>query len=416
MRYLKLSFILLNLIVSSAHAQLVGNSLDAQSGTLPKGRFMIGYNGMGLKLNSQFNDQGQYRNFYANNSLDFKVQNLINEEKNNKQLVEALFQSYGLKSTDEIGEYRFNVDGVIKANVFTVGYGITDSIGLFVTVPYLKWNARIESYFRSSEKFKSMLNELVKEDQIQTASDLNKGTQEGLNYALDKNGMSEKNLTSEGQNIGDIQVNLKISQFKFSRADASLDPFLVLPTASQISRTDVIPLATGERRLGLGVGSNLVYYNNDILRSGFQTSYKYLFKSKNRVRSPLSSSSEVQDINFDVDDGAQLKNGSEFNIHVNQSITFHKAMTYSAGLDYVKKFRTEFSGTQLSPNAYDILSEQSERSLFTAHLGLNYNSIDSFLRSQFPIPLQLGLNFQFPLAGANTFAEPALTTQIYTFF
>lgn len=416
MRSFKILVILSGFLASSSYAQLVGNSLDAQSGTLPQGRFMIGYNGMGLKLNSQFNEQGQYRNFYANNSLQFKVQNLINEEKNNKQLVEALFQSYGLSSADEIGEFRFNVDGVIKANVFTVGYGITDTVGLFVTVPYLKWNARIESYFRASNKFKSMLTELVNEDQIQTASDLNKGTYDGLRYALDQNGLNEKNLSAQGQDIGDIQVNLKISQFKFARSDVSLDPFLVLPTASQISKTDIIPLATGERRWGLGFGSNMVYYNNDILRSGFQTSYKYLFNAKNRVRSPLSSTSDVQDINFDVDDNAQLKNGSEFNVHINQSITFYKSMTYSAGLDYVKKFRTEFSGTELSPSSYDILSEQSERSLFTAHLGLNYNSIDSFLRSQFPIPLQLGLNFQFPLAGSNTFAEPALTTQIYTFF
>ncbi len=393
----------------------MGSYLDVQTKTLPSGRIMFGYNQLNQKIKNEFNSNGEYSNFSQNRSLQLKANTLIKNDPVRAPVLSGLLQSYGIKSNDDIGTYNLFLQGDLKADIFILGYGLTDRVGVFLTLPYLSWKTKMSSNFTKSEKYKNLLGALSDEGQLKATSDFNRGTEDGINYALNQNGLGPHSLESDDSSIGDIQLNLKWISLIDSHWTSSFDPFIVLPTSNEIDESKIVPLSAGDRRWALGF-NHMLSYTQGPWETGFSYGLKYPLPATTKSRPVITGNTVSSDDSFKVDHQIKLTGGETWYLHLNQSILLKDTLKFSLGSDFQKKQATFYRGDVFSSDEYRLMTNLSERQLLTGYMGFSYNTIDLFLKNKFMIPMQIALAMQWPLVGENTFSDSTLTSQIYFYF
>ncbi len=399
----------------AANAQLVPNYISVQARSLPQGRWLVGYNQFKTPVGSNFDSYGKYDAFSEQKKMHLKAQTLIQDDPLRGPALEGLLSSYNVQSSTVLGTYDIYLKGDIAADIFTIGYGISDTLGIYITAPYLKWDMQTAFVFKKSEKMIQLLNQLKQDGQAQAAVDLETGVSAGVVNALQKNGLSSESLNSKSQALGDIQINLKWAKDCQEDLCTSIDPFIILPTANKMNSNTILPIKSGDRRWAVGLGSSSLWSFSK-MSSGLSFNIQYPLPGKTEARPPLNTLSTQQSSLFTYDDNVSVKNGLKLNLHADQSLILYKTISFNLGLDYQKKWATEYSGDLLSSDDYAKISDESEQELTTFIAGLSLNSLDLFLKNKFVIPMQVGLSGQWPLAGINTSADFSVAGNIYFFF
>jgi hypothetical protein len=215
--------------------------------------------------------------------------------------------------------------------------------------------------------------------------------------------------------FGDVQVMLMkvIPPETGKTLKQSLQPILVLPTASDRDIRDLYGLKAGDQRWGIG----MKYAVEESLPYRFQLNFgvgaTYLFSSTQSRRLPKNSQDELNEL-YDPD--ASVSGGTRLQSQIQIRYPFPRWVGLNLGMVWQKQFQETLSGTLYAPEAYSMGSGRTSSSLISSYASLDLNSIQSFLEGHFLLPAVAEIGVGLPLAGINAISEPVLQLQGTMFF
>lgn len=407
--------LLLLLLAPAASAQLLSNFVREQVGTLPRGRFLVSMVQVTASIDRNFGDDGARRPLSSNFDQQVSFQKITAEEPVRGSQLAGLFLSNGLALGDPAGSIRGSLLGSVKAKVPVIGYGLTDDIGLYVSVPILEFRIQSQYRFESSAQTRRFLADLRADEQGSVAREFEVALGTSLENKLYKTGYDwDANLNRTY--LGDVQVML-MRVFDTGSLGAPekmvVHPLLVLPTASDQSLRDLYGLKAGDRRFGMG------------LKYGYQRSFGRGFQVNAAAQGiallPVTQSQRLpkdadDDLREFVDSSTRISGGARFQAQSQLRYEFPRWVALNFGLTWQRRLAETYGGNAYAPAVYELASGRSGQELFSTYASLDLNSIPSFLEGGFLIPVIAEVGVGLPLKGRNAIAEPVVQLQGSLFF
>ena len=397
----------------SAQAQVLSSFVREQVGSLPKGRFLVSYVSLSSSIDSMYGRDGETKSLSSNLSQNVTFQKITEQEPVRGNQLAGLFLSNGVNLADSAGTLSGAITGVVNGKIPVVGYGISDDVGVYVSVPVLNFRVQARYQFDPSQSTQALLSQLQASDQASVAAEMSAALNTSLESKLYQAGLYwDPNLNRNY--IGDTQVILmKVYPVNSSGMKQSLQPSLILPTAGDQDIHDLYGLKAGDRRLGLG----LKYAQERPLPAGFQLNWSlsgtFLFSNQQARRLPKDPSDEV---NENLDESVSVSGGSRFQSQLQLRYPFPRWVGLNLGMSYQKRFQETLEGSRYAPESYALASSRSANSLFSTYASLDLNSIQSFLDGNFLFPALAEIGVGLPLFGTNAIAEPVFELQGTMFF
>ncbi len=405
------SFALLFLLMSEAHAQMMSAFVREQTGTLPRGRFMISMVSVQSSIDSMYSSSGSSKTLSSNFNQNVSFQKIVDEESIRGAQLSGLFLSNGMKLSDSVGDLQGSMTGTVKGKVPVIGYGITDDLGVFLSLPVIEFNIKASYQFQQSALANQFLDQLKGTEQNSVAREFETALNTSLENKLYRN-QYDWNSTLNKTYIGDLQINvLKVlnSQVDFK---SQVQPFLILPTATDQDLRDLYGLKAGDHRFGLGV-KYAVQKNLDSFQFNPSISGTHLFPVQEGRRLPKDS---LDDLNEYLDESVFVAGGDRVQSQFQVRYQFPRWLALNVGVNWQQKWNESFSGSKYQEASYRMAEEKTGSSLFSSYASLDLNSIPSFLDGNFLFPAIAEIGVGLPLAGKNAIAEPVIQLQGTMFF
>jgi len=407
-------FIFLLSFSTVAEGQVLSAFVREQVGSLPQGRFMISYVSLSSSIDSMYGRDGESKTLSSNFNQNVTFQKITQEEPVRGNQLAGLFLSNGVSLADSAGSLSGAITGNVTGKIPVIGYGITDDLGLYVSVPVLNFKVQARYRFDPSGTTAGLLSQLQASDQASVAAEVNAALNTSLESKLYQAGLKwDPNLNRDY--IGDAQVIL-MKVLKTEATDPvkqSIQPMMVLPTASDHDIHDLYGLKAGDRRWGLGVKYALQRPLPANLQLNFGLSGTYLFANTQARRLPKDQSDEL---NEDLDPSVSVSGGTKLQSQVQLRYPFPRWVGLNVGMVYQKRWAESLNGNLFQPEQYALASARSSYDLLSSYASIDINSIQSFLEGNFVFPALAELGVGLPLRGQNAIAEPVFELQGTMFF
>lgn len=386
-----------------------------QTATLPRGRFMVSMVQVNTSIDRSYDWAGNKSALSDNFGQSVDFQRIVNEEPARGAQLSGLFAANGLSLQDSAASVSGTLSGTVDAKVPVIGYGLTDHVGLYLTIPIIQFRIQSTYQVQTSAQTQSFLESLVAQDQKSVAREFEMAMQTSLENKLHRSGLTwDPNLNRTY--LGDLQLMVMRvwtpSELSPGRS-VTLQALAVLPTATGQDMTDLYGLRAGERRWGLGV------------RSGFQqdlggrwmwnsgASATALMPTVRAKRFALNPSEALRD---GLDPTAEVSGGARFQAQTQLRYQFPRWLGLNLGLQWQQRLQESYTGSAFSADVYARGSRESGEQLWSSYASLDLNSIQSFLDGDFMLPAVAELGVGIPFSGRNAIAEPVIQLQGSLFF
>jgi hypothetical protein len=401
------------LLIPEAGAQILSSYVREQVGTLPRGRFMVSFVSVNASIDTMFGPGGEQTSLSSNFNQSISFQRITSEDPVRGNQLAGLFLANGVNLSDQAGTMTGSIQGTVNGKIPVLGYGITDDIGVFVSVPVLTFNIRAGYEFQESASTQAFLGRLNANDQVSVAAEMTAALNTSLESKLYNADLAwDPNLNRSY--LGDVQINvMKVFEGRKGGLRQAIQPGLVLPTATDQDIHDLYGLRAGERRWGI----SFKYALEQPLPARFQAnlgiSGTYLFDTVRARRIPLNADDQMNEL---VEQDARVSGGSRLQTQAQLRYSFPRWISLNAGMIHQKRFQETITGSTYSGSQYAIASDRTSSDLLSSYFSLDLNSIQSFLEGGFLFPAVAELGVGIPLSGRNAIAEPVIQLQGSMFF
>jgi hypothetical protein len=411
-----LSMALLILGAAPVQAQMLSTFVREQVGTLPQGRFLISFVQVMTSIDQNFDRNGVKSPLSSNFNQDVNFQRIVSEEPIRGNQLAGLFKANGISLEDSAGQVNGSLLGTVDAKVPVIGYGISDSVGLYLTIPLIRFQLQSQYQFQSSPVTEQFLKTLRSEDQNSVAREFDLALNTSLENKLHRAGYGwDPNLNRTY--LGDLQLML-MKVWNTSGLNAAQDSFLLqtsftLPTATDQNIQDLYGLRAGEGRFGFGLKAGYQRMLSSRLQWNAAAQGQVLMPTVQAQRLP---SSDTDELNESLDKNTQISGGARLQAQTQLRYQFPKWIGVNVGLNWQQRLRETYAGTALAPSFYERGSAQSGELLWATYASVDLNSIQSFLDGGFMFPGIAELGVGLPIQGRNAIAEPVVQLQGSLFF
>ena len=424
-----------------AHAE------DARVLPAGRSRFSATY-GRTNSISDAFNSSGQRETIlsrYGADRLDLSSENLKTLDSRVKELITAL-NGMGHYNAAQRGNHYYGLTkdpsdpllgdalslGTITASgeaersmaVFSYQHGLTDQLSVGFMIPIVHNKVTVHSNFGGDRTVDDVYkivqsNDVTFQDHQRALDLLRTINTETLQQILEARGY-ERFENYEGGGLGDVVVGGRFNYLNRRMGSGewvnSFQSFLTLPTGTTRPPSALTRLGTGSGTVDLGTAHIMNYspVRFFTLSNGLYYTYRFANHSPTRVRSdpsdilPDASSEEL----------LSQKLANKYWTNLGAKFRLLDFLSFETSYEWFWKGRDQYQGSRTDRD-YTYLSETSDSSPSyseTLQMGVSLSSIPAFLRSEFPAPADISVNFYLPCRGKNAIITPYGTAELALYF
>lgn len=394
-----LTFMALGLLVSS-------NGYGASYDTLPKHvNTLVVKHVMTSNIESEYNAQGQV------DTLDLKEEFTSSRLEDISSVIKSYFEELKAISPEaysnfSLGEFSADVEANVSAQGFGYGFGITDRLTVYASVPlyHIKTDikfkqskesnlAAVQATIRNA-KPDSAIGKFVKDLTMQLPD-----TNAELLQSLVTNYYGYKPIgTWEKDALGDTEVGFIYRLTDFSDKGMAVSAGAVLPTGEADDPDSLQDVSTGDGQYdAFAEASAGISFLDNTFQFDLKGRYTYQFASKKEVR-------WIEDIDLPL---AQTK--QTVNQKLGDKIEASFTVTYNP--TYWMNLNSSYIASNTGPTTYtDVkdakikraLEHNTEASSNWIKVGIGFSTIEAYKRKKFDMPFDIGLSAQRLLNAKNS--------------
>ena len=413
---LALVIALLLTICSAFATGLINRYQYLSTDVMPRGVWTFGIN-KGQSLiggNGSFSNGGQKISNEQYFSKDISYSNLLDEIKDplEQDLARSAFQVYGLGENEFAGTVKNDVDVAQKSDAYILGRGFGEKSSLFIIFPIVTVQTSFDSRFQHSPSLLALTNQLRSEGQYNQAQEILDKSQNALRKRLDENGY-KSSYPKEFTTLANVHLSHRYAAYKSSKAGLSADSTLVVPAGKKFDEDEFLYYKIREDQFSFRQGLTANYR----LTPGFSflgSSYyhkRFAFRQGRRI--PKNSASPLSS---DIDKNTRVQYGDTFGGSLQLNYALSDAYIFYLGQSAEAKLPDSISGSKYESRRYNYMEQDTAQQLGLGYIGVAMNTIQSFIANQFPIPIDLNLQYSISNYGRNVFNNQAVTMNLMVFY
>ena len=328
-----------------------------------------------------------------------------------------------LLSTNLYSDFKVNARVMVPA----YEYGITSRLTVGIRVPIV--TKKISHDFSSDPINNAVATTKALGDLVNSNAAVKEGLEKVEAVSLDSASMIRSAFTAKGYEgprdfestrVGDIEMGAKYQHLKNENWKGAFTLGMRLGTGATESLTNPFDSGTGTGAYALGLVADHSYQINHRLEVGAMAKGSYSFKDTRQRAVPvneadslpslLAADGQVQDVTRQI--------GFKFNSQLWAAYSFFGDQLEAWGAwDVQSKAQDSFQGANPGGKLrYDLLGQDTESSIQSASFGLEYSTIPLFRKKKFPVPLQVGAFYSFPVTGKNETIGPYTRMDLKLYF
>lgn len=392
--YLSVFTLLFSLNIANAHYY----------DTLPKGVRLFAYRLVQTeKIKSSFDDSGKKSSFQFNIDANTDTLSGVNDT------LDLIFSTIAKNSggSYSLGSYQISGESQVKVQGTGFGYGITNKITAFVSIPHYQAQTNISFKRTKAGNENSVADKINSNNQsdsstalaqiVSAAGTINGGTTLGeITQGILVNGLGYKPVGNwTGQGLGDMELGALYRLHKSSNYGLATGAGIVVPTG----RTDDPDIL---QDTGFGDGQFDIYAEfgggRHLRRNWFlnaSTRYTYQMAGKREFRIPYGSgliTSRKEDIRFKLGNELKFTADTEYSINDWVSLMF--------GYELTMQEKSRFYSSDAGANSY--MAENTDKTQHQFFASAELSSITPFLKKKFLLPAKIQFTYRSTIAGRNT--------------
>lgn len=374
--------------------------------TLPKGVRLFGYRFVRTgTINEAFNQNGDTANFGFNIDANSETLGGVNGA------LDAIFNQINDNQGGNLsfGAYQVDGDSTVQVNGIGFGYGITNKLTSFVSIP--RFSAEVNVRFKQNKKSNgSQVSDDISQNTNDDVAGIISSAVEYGTYLLN-NGSTVGEITQgilvnelgyeavgawSGTGLGDMELGALYRVYKDSQKGFAVGGGIVLPTG----RTDDPDIL---QDTGFGDGQFDLYAEagggHHLHRKWFLNAfarYTYQLPGEREFRLPYVSGGLT---GSDRKKNTRFKLGNRFTFHTDTEYVFSDWLSIIAGYEVAITGKSKFYSDD--SNANRILAENTDTISHEFIFTTEVSSITSFLKKQFLLPAKINFTYRPTLGGQN---------------
>ncbi len=398
---------------------LIAPEALGQVAVLPRGVGLIqySYRNMGAQVDF-FNGDGKLENYSNANDQKIGLKSIMDKTSIGKSMG-ALGNNSALNELN-VADIDISVEGNVNANVFAIGYGITDFLTAYIGIPYI--TAEVESTIAVKVnpellELKSSVSQFLPGNLGEKFNNYKMITPERVREQLAKEGYTLNDKWSHS-GVGDIQMGFKSAFNQRLMRSVLFNMGMGLdyrhPTG-YVEDPNILNDSTlseggegGYAGLTTSIQPGFVFARQFYL--GADLGYRMNFSTTLDKRVPVAEEALPEQNRLTQVD---IDPGSTKIARLNSKYMIDK---FFAGyyLGYTGHERDDMSGP-IAGN-YDFLEAKTERWQVYQGMQLGMQTVKAYESKQFPIPLELTLGYHFTSSGINANNDSYYSLTMTTFF
>ncbi len=414
---IRISFLVLGLLLFSSvsEAALLPNVGGDRASTLPQHRSMATWIRLWSSIDSRYTTGGKTEPVSSNFSQNIKWKTIVSEAGiRRQQLGGLLSSSSAIRNLDDsAGSYSANFAGDLKADVFVLGHGITDTIGAFLVVPVIKFHAEARVAYQASDSARGLVSSFHERGEHTAGNTFAQALNNGFETRLAELGYRFEPVT-DVSSIGDCRLEIPIVPDVVQRSKGwkhGARASVLIPTGKRADPNDLYQFKTGDGRWGAGGRLISSYYWKRFTVS-VTGGALVPFATQQVRRIPKHE----DDLLPEETETVRVSQGLEYDASIIPRFSVSRVVTFQAGLQHQRRLKTQYRGQRFTTERYSVLDRESGEMLNSMQFAIELNSIQPFLEGKFVMPGQVLAGFGLPISGQNTLAEPVFSVQTSLFF
>ena len=372
-----------------------------------KGQSLIGGNG-------SFSSGGQKISNEQYFSKDITYSNLLDEIKDplEQDLARSAFQVYGQQENEYAGTVVNDVDVSQKSEAYILGRGFGEKSSLFIIFPIVTINTRFNSSFEHGPSLLKLTDQLKSEGQYNQAQEILDKSQDALRKRLDENGY-RSSYPKEFTTLANIHLNHRYAALKTSKVRLSADSTLVVPAGKKFDEDDFLYYKIREDQFSFRqnlTGNFLLSPRFSLLGASY---YHKRFPFEQGRRIPKNSASPLSS---DIDGSTRIRYGDTFGGSIQLNFAPTDAYLFYLGQSAEAKLKDSVTGSKYESRRYSYMEQDTAQQLGLGYVGIAMNTVQSFIANQFPVPIDVNLQYSISNFGQNTFNNQAITMNLMVFY
>ena len=392
-------------IFSIALALSVGNVLAASYDTLPKGVRIGGFRHVLTDgINSDYGSSTTESKYALKESLDAKNLETINEATKEyfKQLKSI---NSGAYENFTFGEYSADAEGKVSVNGFGLGWGITNKLTAYFSVPIYSANVKLNISRTKGNNHQQTINQINQGGSLTAEQKIVRDitaqlpdAKEELLQSIIVNYYQYKPIGNwEAQGLGDTEVGAIYRLTEGQDYGAAIAGGVILPTG-RVDDPDIL------QDISFGDGQADVFAETFLGKSFFKGKldldlnlrYTYQIQSEKRLRVPDS-----YDFPLSRETGTfNEKLGNKVNLSFGPTYHFTNWASLSTTYGYERQGISEYESVHTEANK--ILAMDSDNESHNIRVAASFSTVTLYQLQKFVMPLSLSLRAQTKVAGRNT--------------
>jgi hypothetical protein len=303
--------------------------------------------------------------------------------------------------------------------VLSYQYGLTDRLTVGFGVPIIKMQVSGDAQVTGTNTAGFIGNFVTNmngnssnqlKDGLKLLANANKATLQSVLESRDYSG-----ATSWNQNgVGDVVLG---GRYNYLKSDnhlwlSSAQFGASAPTGALKDPSQPLAVDFGQGAWDLTVSNIFNYIPTNWLTLSNTLSYGHHLKSSRQLRvedSPgefLPNAADQQEVSMQL--------GDQYEANFGMDLKLTKSVTFSTSYDWAWKANDVYSGSR--DIDYSYLSDDSNTYQKTVQAGVSVSTIPAFMKSEFPVPVDIAFNVYIPTGGRNVPITPYGTAELALYF
>ena len=384
---------------------------------LPLGVRNLRYNYLMGGANNKFNSEGAVVGVGNVMNVDVTYQQFVDGQDTavERGILEGYLQRHGKDMASVAGATTGVVSVAVDAQVPILAWGITPQWTAAVVIPVVRVRTRVDTGFVAGASLQQLADQLVNEGREFKAEEVRDKTNGAIEDKNDKYGYETitQALPREETSLGDIRLINKIQVAKKAKYALTLMQELALPTGRVADLQRAVDVPTGDGQFDLGVGAIAEYYPRSWVTLWGRLSYTWQIADRVARRVPENGNSSLSP---DIDAQVSRDLGDSVYLSAGAVAGLYGGIKFKTQYSFQYKQRDRYQGSEYPAHRYGFLGKDSEQSIHALQWGLNYSTIESYRKQQFPLPLDFNVMMGIPLAGKNVVEDTSVVAEAAVFF
>lgn len=397
---------------------LLNGAYGAYYDTLPKGVRLFAYRYVKTgEVNSSYGSNRQESSYFLKQNFDAKTLHNLNSATEYyfdelKRISEKAYNDFSF------GEYEGSGQSIVQVSGYGLGYGLTDRLTLYASVPYYKADVKFNLVRNKGNNHAAVAKEINNNEISEVSNLLSQLTKElpdakvGLLQSIATNYYGYKPIGDwTGEGFGDAEVGLIYRLTNWQRGGLALTGGVVLPTG-RVDDPDIlqdIAFGDGQTDIFLEFGSGVKLFKEKIDFS-LSARYTYQMSSQKELRIP-------EDDEFPLSQAKGIfeeKLGNKWDLNSQMSFQLFRWLAPYGGYTYSIKEKSQYASKFSQANEY--LSKNSNTEIHTLKFGLNFSTVSLYQLGKFMAPFVIDLSMQSVVKGQNTPKYDRVDLELRLFF